>query len=110
MKTTVNFSQFCDAFTTMGRGDSFSYQAKLALYEYLEEMHEDCGIEYELDVVALDCEFCEYPSAFKCITDCGYDFHSDEDDEEDIEDECAEYLRDNTQVIEFDQGIIIASF
>ena len=59
MKQQVNFSQFIDAFRDYGRHDQFTYQAKRALFDWIEEMDDDCGTESELDVVALCCEFSE---------------------------------------------------
>ena len=58
MKTTVNFSEFCDAFEL--RKDNFSYGGKRALFDYLEQYEEDTGNELKLDVIALCCEYSEY--------------------------------------------------
>lgn len=63
MKRNVSFCGFTDAFRGMGRENSFSYDGLKALYEYLEQLEDDCGMEIELDVVALDCEYTEYESA-----------------------------------------------
>lgn len=60
MKTTVNKSDFRDAFQHMGRGDQFSYDGLGALYDWIEQLDDDCGTETELDVIALCCEFTEY--------------------------------------------------
>ena len=38
MKTSVNFSQFCDAFRAADRNENFSYDGKRTLYDFLEEM------------------------------------------------------------------------
>ena len=62
MKEQIGFCQFCDRFRDMDRKDQFSYYGKKALYEWLEESEEESGIEYELDVIALCCEFVEYDS------------------------------------------------
>ena len=111
MKTTVNMYQFERAFVDANRNENFSYDGKKALFEYLEQYEEDCGTEIELDVIALCCDYSEYTSAKACIDECGYRFEYDKDaDAEDIEKECLEYLRDNTQVIEFDGRIIIQQF
>ena len=59
MKTTVNFSQFCDAFNSMGRENQFSYEGKKALFDYLEQYEEDTGEEIELDIIVLCCEYAE---------------------------------------------------
>lgn len=59
MKTTVTFSNFCDAFRAMDRNDNFSYEGKRALFDYIEQYEQDCGVELELDVIALCCEYNE---------------------------------------------------
>jgi hypothetical protein len=110
MKTTVNFAMFCDSFSETYR-NNFSYSGKRALFDYLEQYEEDCGIELECDMVAFCCDFSEYPSAVDCITECGYDCDlSDLSDEDEKEAAALEYLRDRTQVIDFDEGIIIQNF
>jgi hypothetical protein len=55
MKSTVYLSDFRDAFYRAGRNTQFSYQALGLLFEYLEEVDPD----YDLDVIALCCEYCE---------------------------------------------------
>jgi hypothetical protein len=63
MRTTVNFSTFYDAFQSMDyRKDTFSYHGLRALFEWLEEYEDATGVEMELDVVGLCCEFTEYDS------------------------------------------------
>lgn len=59
MYTNVNFHRFQDAFTYMGRGNQFSYEALRALFDHLEQIEEDTGEEIELDVIALCCEYSE---------------------------------------------------
>jgi hypothetical protein len=98
MKQTINFSQFCDAFHNMGREDQFSYEGKKALFEYLEQLSDDCGIEIELDVIALCCEYSEYS-----------DLEEIQEDYTNIE--SLEDLYDHTQVIEFNNdSLIIARY
>ena len=96
MITNIQFSEFCDSFSDTYK-NNFSYNGKRALFDYLEQMEEDCGKPIELDTVALCCEFSEF---------------------EDLADVQAQYpniksiedLRDNTQVIEFEGGLIIQQF
>jgi len=109
MKQSINSYQFEQAFREMGRGDQFSYEGLNALYEYLEELEEGTGEEMELDVIALCCDFAEYETAVECIKDCGYEIELPEDPDE-AEETALEYLRENTQVIEFDGGVIIQGF
>ena len=51
----LDFSDFCRAFETCGRGDQFSPDALRLIYDYLDEMDQDT----ELDVIAVCCEFAE---------------------------------------------------
>ena len=55
MKMTVELSDFRKCFYDMGRKDQFSYEALGLLFEYLEEI----DVYYDLDVIALCCEYCE---------------------------------------------------
>ena len=59
---TISFDGFRDAFSNMGRGDQFSYEAQEALYCYMISLAEDSGEPIELDVIALCCAFTEYTS------------------------------------------------
>lgn len=63
MKHTVNFSAFVDAFRTYDRYDHFGYDALYALFEYCEGLEEASGIEMELDVIGLCCDWTAYASA-----------------------------------------------
>lgn len=58
MKTTVNFYTFRDAFKAI-RPDNFSREGLSVLWDYLEECEQSCGEEFELDVIALCCDFYE---------------------------------------------------
>jgi hypothetical protein len=61
MKQSVDLYTFRRAFESL-RPDNFSYQAQEALFDYLEEYEESSGVEIELDVIALCCEYTEYES------------------------------------------------
>ena len=84
MKQNITFSAFCDAFRDMDRNKQFSYEGKKALFDYLEQYEEDCGVEIELDVIALCCEYSE--EALSDVLE-NYDLDS------------LEKLEDRTQVI-----------
>ena len=62
MKQTINFTDFQRAFTDYNREDNFSYEALQGLFDWLEEYEESTGVEVELDVIAICCEFTEYES------------------------------------------------
>ena len=93
MKESVNFSRFCDSFSGQYSGN-FSYKAKQALYDYLVNLEEETGEEYELDPVALCCEWTEY--------ECFSEFANDYPEVGTLDD-----LKDRTQVIEVGDGSII---
>ena len=55
MKQTINLYEFRQAFHNMGRGEQFSYEALELIYNYFEE----CDPDFELDVIAICCDFSE---------------------------------------------------
>ena len=105
MYQTVNFYDFERAFIAANR-DNFSYHGKKALFEYLESYEDDTSEQIELDVIALCCDFSEFPSALEAVKDYDRDMKDEMEDEE----EALEWLNDNTTVIEFTGGIIIQAF
>lgn len=88
----IGFCQFCDAFRDMGRNKQFTYEAKRALFDYLEDLGEDIGEEIELDVIALCCEWKE-----ETLEDVLHDYGL----------ESLEELEENTTVIEVPNGNIL---
>jgi len=54
MYKTIGFNQFCDEFKRAGRADSWSLDGLRLLYDYVGDE------DIELDVIALDSEWCEY--------------------------------------------------
>ncbi len=120
MKTTVNTYEITDALTN-DENAAWSYNGAKALAEYLEEYEEDCGVELELDVVALRCEFTEFASLEEWLTSyygetleeafksAGVDLDGDEDEEERA-DLIRLHILDQGQLIEFDGGIIVSEF
>ena len=58
MKTTVSFYSFRDAFQA-SRPNNFSYEGLSVLWDYLEEYEDSTGVEVELDVIAICCDFSE---------------------------------------------------
>lgn len=55
MIQTINVSGFRDAFRAMNLENQFSYEGLGALFEYLEDVDPD----FDLDVVALCCDYVE---------------------------------------------------
>ncbi len=92
MKQSINKYQFINAFKQGDRKDQFSYNGLVSLFEYLEELEEDCNIEFELDVVALCCDYTEYKNLREFQGDYGDKYKTFED----IEDETTVIYYDNS--------------
>ena len=101
MKITLSTSQIADALRNDSNA-SWSYSGACALAEYLDNLDEETGEETELDVVGVRCEFTEYDSALEAAQDHGY--------EVDQEENALEWLQGETEVIEFQGGVIIQCF
>ncbi len=116
MFTSINVYQFRDAFHNMGRKDQFSYNALGALFDYLEQLEEDCGEPIELDVIALCCEYAEYDSALEAAREYGYtpcqieEEESEDEYNESVEESALDWLRARKTVIEFSGGVVIQNF
>jgi len=108
MKTTVTSFQFVEAFRACGRESQFSHAALFELFRYLEDFEDSTGMELELDPIAICCDFAEYPSAREAADD--YGFEPDGDDDDAREKSALDWLREKTQVVEFDGGIVIQQF
>jgi len=94
---TVYPCEFKQAFNAI-RPENFSNEALEAMYEYFDDLSEDIGQPFELDVIAICCEFTEYENIKEVI--------GNYDSIEDLED-----LRDHTSVIELsDGGLVIQDF
>ena len=100
----MNVYSFRDAFEKMERKDQFSYEGLGALFALLEELNE--GRTYELDVIRLCCEFCEYEDHMELWKEYSNLFDDDEPSKEEI----LETIGERTLVREFKEGIIIQAF
>lgn len=114
MKNTLNTSDIVNALLADNYA-KWSYKAANALAEYLEEYENESGIEIELDVVAIRCEYSEYDSALGWAeeyfgVDTLVDMIPDDVDSDEEEDWCKEYICDHGQLIEFTGGIIVSQF
>lgn len=110
IKTNVYFDDFINAFQGSQYEHSFSYEGKRALYDYLEQLSDDIGEDIELDIVALSCEYDEYPSIIECAIEHGYDVDIISKDNLDEEtNKAKDWLEERTQVIIFENGVIIQS-
>ena len=113
MKAILSTSQAVDLLKA-DTNANWSRSGAFALVEYLEQTEEDTGTKIEFDAVAIRCDFSEYASALEAADDQGYEpnpnLGEEVQSEEDKEADALAWLQYNTQVIEFDCGVIIASF
>ena len=100
MKKTISTNDFIQEFKNYGRGEQFSREGLITLFDYLEELEESTGIEIELDIIAICCDYTEY----KSLEDFKNDY--DYEDIETIED-----IENYTTVIKInDTSFIIQNF
>lgn len=102
MKTIVSEYQFVDSFRHAGRETQFSVPARRALFAHLEAFEDDTGTELTLDPIGICCEFAEHSSAISASKEYGQSFET--------ESEALDWLREQTQVVEFDGGLVIQLF
>jgi hypothetical protein len=103
MKQTVNIYTFREAFNRMGRGDNFSYDGLELLFDYLTEL-EHCEEEYELDVIALCCDFAE-DDALEVANDYSIDLGDEAVCPENVQAIVREYLENEGVLVgETDDG------
>ena len=93
----------------------WSYEGAYALAEYFEELEDDTDEAIELDVVAIRCDFSEYTTALEYALQHSWGNSIDQLDAEvmespQLEKDALVFLQENTQVIEFDGGIIVQQF
>ena len=99
MKTYVTQTDFIDTFKQSElRKNKFSYDGLVALYEYLEDYEQDTGEEITFDMVGICCDFTEYKNTEEFINDY-------QDYQEMSYTEIMSVLREETEVIEFGEGL-----
>lgn len=108
---TLDKHSFIDAFTHSSRKDQFSYEALGAIFDYLEEYSDSTGEPFELDVIAICCDFTEAPYK-EIANDYRIDLSDADGDAEEEYRIVLEYLQDNTTVIELgdDETMIYQAF
>ena len=101
MKTTISLNDFTN---NAQLKDNFSYDGLVALFDYVEDYEQSCGVDVDFDPVALRCEFTEY-------NDIKGAYENYQPEDEDLTElEMMEYLQEQTQVIEFETGLILQDF
>jgi hypothetical protein len=104
MKQTVNFSTFQTAFESI-RPDNFSYEGLTWLFDWIEQQEQDTGMEQELDVIALCCDFSEstYDQVIK-----DYDLADEEyEDPDTMQQAVIDYLYSETVIIGYNDDIVV---
>ena len=89
----LNFYDFKREFEDYNRNDQFTLQGLSALYEYVLELSEVSGENYNIDVIELCTTFTEYESVNQALEDYGLTNYGQ--------------LEDKTIVLPLDDGKII---
>jgi hypothetical protein len=107
MKQTIGLSQFQDAFMSI-RPNNFTYDGLVLLFDWIEQQEQDTGMEQELDVIAICCDF-EELTMEEIIRQ--YNIETDQIEDDEIDDHVMNYLNDETIVIgKTDDTIVFLSF
>ena len=96
MKTTVCRYTFEQAFKQADRFEQFGYDGLSIMFDYVAEYEASTGLEVELDVIAICCEYTH--DIFSDIADSySIDLKDCEDDDDKMK-VVREYLEENTQL------------
>jgi len=98
MIESVSESRFIDVFCRL-KPDNFSYEGLSKLFKWIEQYEEETKESWELDVIAICCDFTEYEDLKEFQKDYGKDY------------ECIEDIENETLVIPInDESFIIQQF
>lgn len=79
MYMSIGFYEFREAFRLMGRENQFSYEGLYALYNELLSYEEMEGVEMELDVIAICCDYSEWENLKEFQDNYGDEYETMED-------------------------------
>jgi hypothetical protein len=103
MITHVTQSDFIDTFRySHTYKNNFSYDALIALFDYLVDLEQDTGEQINFDMIGLCCEYSEYSNIEEFITDYQDYEHIKNWDANVAYDNLILALREETEVIEFE--------
>ena len=103
---TINTTnQFRQCFEELGRENQFSWNAFDALFDYYDQISEDCGEPFKMDVIGICCDWCEYDTMQEAAE--AYDI--DEDIDLDDDDAILEWFHDNQHAIAVEGGGILVA-
>ena len=105
MIQTINLHGFRDAFYSMGKKDQFSHEGIEWLFDYCEELERDLDEPYELDIVALCCDFQELTYE-EIIDSYGIEINRN-DSEEDIQTQIRDFLEGETILVNYDENKVL---
>lgn len=108
MKITLTTYQIA-GYLMQDTNAKWSRSGAYALADYLQELENDTKEEMDLDVVAIRCDFSEYPTAVEAAGEYGWSADETEFDEAN-EAAALSWLHDRTSVITFNGGVIITKF
>ena len=109
---TVNPSDLYHMACNMGRGEQFGYNGWNAIGEYLEELSDDTGEDYEVDIVGICCDYSMAESVDEFFNEYGKYSSIDSDEWEEMDDKekleaIENYLQENTSVVTCQENLII---
>ena len=109
---TVNPSDLYHMACRMDRGDKFGYNGWNAIGEYLEELSDDTGEDYEVDIVGICCDYSMAESVDEFFNEYGKYSSIDPEEWEEMDEEekleaIENYLQDNTSVVTCQENLII---
>jgi len=104
MKKTITEYDFIRSFDEYNRSNNFSTKARKELFQYLEECEADSGTEFELDPIALCCDYTEYDSIKECVEDFK---HLDEFEMCESSDDYRDVFACHTQVVTWDDDCVL---
>lgn len=65
---TLDQQAFVNMFADYNRADQFSIEARRALFDYYDELSDDTGEDFQMDAIAICCDWHEY-TVQECIND-----------------------------------------
>ena len=98
-------SQFRECFEDYGRQNQFSWNAFDALFDYYDQISEECGEPFKMDVIGICCDWCEYDT----LEDAAEAYDIDEDIDRDDDAAILEWFHDNQHAIEVAGGGILVA-
>lgn len=109
---TLQASDLYNLACNMDRGHNFGFNGWNAIGEYLEELSDDTGEDYEVDIVGICCDYSMSESVDDFWNEYGKYSSIDPEEWEEMDEEekleaIEEYLQDNASVVTCQENLII---